>query len=181
MEILSNEIWKDIRDYEGFYKASPSGSILSLHKNYFGKNASRKTNKTLSQHIDKNGYVSVVLVKNKIKKTQKLHRLIAMTFIDNPKNKPCVNHINGIKTDNRVENLEWVSYSENELHAIATGLKNHDKIRGENSCNAILNKEKATEIKKMIENGVRSSDIARMFKVSPQLICDIKKGRRWSD
>lgn len=77
----------------------------------------------LKENIN-NGYKSYAFSINGKMKRMLLHRLIAINFIPNPLNKPCVNHINGVKTDNSIENLEWCTYSENEYHAYKNGLKN---------------------------------------------------------
>lgn len=100
------EVWKDIPGWEGRYKISNTGTIYS----YMVK---RNVN-PINSH---DGYPRFTL-QNKARKEQWfVHRLVAITFIPNPENKETVNHINGIKTDNRVENLEWATRSENELHS----------------------------------------------------------------
>ncbi len=102
----------EIPDTGGVYKISRGGIVLSL--NYYQK----KIPHLLKQRVDKYGYLtSRINNKNNL-----IHRLVAKTFIPNPENKPCVNHINGIKTDNRVENLEWNTVAENNLHRFRTGL-----------------------------------------------------------
>ena len=93
----------------------------SITKN--GKVYSHKTNKFLSNRNNKKrGYNYVVLYTNNTYKNILVHRLVAIAYLENPLNKRCVNHINGIKTDNRVENLEWNTHSENSKHAYKNGL-----------------------------------------------------------
>ena len=101
---------------------------------YFGNLFNIKTNRRLNPTIDKKGYCKVALYNEQGKLSISLHRLVALNYIDNPDNKPQVNHINGIKTDNRVSNLEWVTNQENAIHAIKSGLRDeaHKKARIDN-------------------------------------------------
>jgi hypothetical protein len=93
------------------YLIYEDGNILDVKKNIAVNNS-----------VNKSGYVIVNLVQDGKRKLNLLHRVIAQAFLPNPSNKKCVNHINGIKVDNRVENLEWVTYSENMVHAFKKGL-----------------------------------------------------------
>lgn len=102
------EIWKDIKGYEGYYQVSNYGNI-------FGKSR----NKVLKPFSNINGYSRVELCG----KRYVVHRIVAQHFIPNPVNKPQINHKNGIKTDNRVENLEWCTAKENMQHASKSGLQ----------------------------------------------------------
>lgn len=111
---FQNEIWKDVIGYEGQYKVSNLGRIKSYTLNQGGK--------LLSLTIARTGYPYVCIVRNGSKANKYVHRMVAMAFIDNPANLPQVNHKNGIKSDNSKENLEWVTRSENVLHAYRTGL-----------------------------------------------------------
>lgn len=107
------ELWKNIEGYDGLYQISNKGNIRSLRdKNGNNRIINRK------MRISKNGYYYTNLWKNSKSKTVKPHRLVAIYFIDNPDNLPCVNHINGNKLDNDVNNLEWCSFSDNTKHAI---------------------------------------------------------------
>lgn len=104
------EIWKPILCFDNNYEISSFGRV-------------RKEDHIRKTEVGKTGYERLTLFKGrKVFKKYSVHRLVAMHFIPNPENKPQVNHKNGIKTDNRLENLEWVSKSENMIHAIKKGL-----------------------------------------------------------
>ena len=107
------ERWKPIKGYEGLYEVSDAGKVKSLI-----------TNKLLDCGLTTKGYKRVCLTKDCKHKFYAVHRIVAEAFIPNLNNKPQVNHINGIKTDNRVENLEWCTNSENQKHSYDNGLKN---------------------------------------------------------
>ena len=119
------EIWKDIKGFEGKYQASNTSKIRSL--SYMGH---KGIVKELKQTKRKDGYLQVQLYKKKCS----VHRILAETFIDNPDNKSYINHRNGIKTDNRLENLEWCTASENVQHAYDTGI--HKKLFGKEHHNS---------------------------------------------
>lgn len=109
-------MWKTL-DFNPLYEVSTEGQVRKISNNFYPKS-----------FVDKDGYLSCSLsYGNGIKKKHRIHRLVAHAFIPNPENKPEVNHINSKRDDNRVENLEWVTRSENEKHAYRDG--RHPELR----------------------------------------------------
>jgi len=115
-----NEIWKDIKGYEGLYQVSNLGRVKSLDRmvKVYGKRKMKIDEKILKPAIKRDGYCTVTLLNQGKRKYSRIHRLVAQQFIKNDYNKPEVNHKNGIKTDNRLENLEWMTTQENQNHSI---------------------------------------------------------------
>ena len=113
------EIWKTIEDYPN-YMISNMGQIKSLNFNRTGKEQIMKI-----YTDNKTGYNYVILCKENKKKRMSIHRLVAQAFIPNPDNKPCIDHINANRTDNRVENLRWVTHRENQHNHLS--ILNHSK------------------------------------------------------
>jgi hypothetical protein len=121
---MEEEVWKDIEGYEGKYQVSNLGRVKSLSR-YFShwRGGTRKVQDKISMGKKKNnGYLYVTLFKNNIRNNHHVHRLVANAFLNNPQNKKEVNHIDGIKSNNYLSNLEFVTPSENKKHAFKLGL-----------------------------------------------------------
>jgi hypothetical protein len=154
------EIWKDIKGYEGKYQISSFGRVKSLKRKT--NNQYCKKDHFLKQFISDYGYLRVTLKKNKILKTYTVHKLVLNVFLGYEKLQG--NHINGIKTDNRLENLEYCTQSENQIHAYKTGLqkKGADKKIICNETGKIYNSLKSA---------------ANDLNTTNQNICHVLKGR----
>lgn len=114
------EVWKDIKGYEGWYQVSNLGRVKSLERTFVRKNGTpfKVRERILKQSFDYAGYPYVVLIKLKTKYNKAIHRLVAQAFIPNPENKPCVDHIDCNRKNPIVNNLRWATVSENSLNPI---------------------------------------------------------------
>lgn len=112
--IMEKEIWKEIEGYNGHYQVSNHGRIKSFKRNANGD--------ILKTPANNRGYSQAYLCLPGIEKSYNAHVIVAKTFLANPHSKPCVNHIDGNKRNNHINNLEWVTHKENTAHAFATGL-----------------------------------------------------------
>lgn len=152
---MNKELWKDIVGYEGLYLISNSGRVLSITRfRDNGKGKYRQKTKELKQTLSSTGYKKVELYKNKIKKTVKVHRLVATHFIANPENLNVINHIDGNKLNNDYKNLEWVSQSENIQHAYDNNLIDSFDI----------DKRSLEEL--YINKNMSANEIAKLFNIS---------------
>lgn len=121
---MIEEAWVDIKDYEGLYQASPEGYVKSLARIVYrirnGKPVAQFVEeKILRGAVHQNGYTCVTLYKDRKGSVKLLHRIIAETFIPNPDKLPVVDHIDTDKTNNRVENLRWVTQKENNHNPLS--------------------------------------------------------------
>ena len=184
--LLEGEIWKPVPEYEDKYMVSNKGRLKSIDhvcvaadgKTYF------KKGKILKVPIDSRGYRSVVINAGldengkRIVKTLTVHRLVAQLFHPNPENKEQVNHIDGIKTNNDVTNLEWNTPKENVQHAFRTGLA-HAKQGVEANRAKIKNDDDIERLKDMYFSGKSADDVGAEFGISGTEVIDIIRGNRF--
>lgn len=153
----------DIKDYEGLYQANSDGEIYSIKRKLY-----------LKPRINNCGYQYVNLYKSGIKKSFLVHRLIAKTLICNSENKPEINHIDGDKTNNKVNNLEWATPKENIRHAYEKGFRGI----GEKSSNSKLTEKDVKEIRMLIVD-FTIPELAKKYSVHVETIRHIIKNIIW--
>jgi predicted XRE-type DNA-binding protein len=165
-----DELWKDIPGYEGHYQISNLGRVKSIKF---------KNHRIMKTKVDM-GYEQIGLrLPNKIKKFFKIHRLVAKAFISNPNNYPQVNHKDGNKLNNHVENLEWCSSSQNVKHSFDILGKQIPK--GENSTSSKLKESDVLAIRQLLKEGNLSQQkIADKYGISQAQVWRIKNKLRWS-
>tara|TARA_R100001086_G_scaffold250083_1_gene193457 strand:- start:1531 stop:2301 length:771 start_codon:yes stop_codon:yes gene_type:complete len=176
-----SQIWKDIEGYSGYYQVSNDGEVRSLDREIVHKNGHSivRKGKSLNKYKCSKGYYRVELSKHGTRKKMLVHRLVAQAFISNPNKKPCVNHKNGIKTDNNISNLEWCSYSENTKHALASGLM---EPRKGSDCNfSVISENDVRSILDMLRTKeYTQNEIASMFNIKKATVSAINTGKNWS-
>lgn len=167
---LVKEIWKDIEGYEGYYQISNLGRVKSFHKSKVGV--------ILKQSTGTFGYIFIELNLRGCAKKFLIHRLVAFSFLHNTQNKKEVNHIDGDKSNNHVSNLEWVTSSENQIHAFNTGLQ---KPRpGQEHHNCSITDDMVIEIRKLFDSGeYKQCVLATQFNLDPKHIHLIVRRKRW--
>ncbi len=173
-----------IPEFKGLYKISNHGSVISLPR--VGRDRDYRTygGSKLKGEIDRDGYIRIFLSNNEIRKRYQLHRLVALAFIPNDFNLPCVNHKNGIKKDNSVENLEWISVTENNRHAFKTGLNKYNNalphFLGEKHHFAKVTEKQVIEMRKLESEGWKKADLARKYSLSQVTVGRIIKRILWT-
>lgn len=177
MEEIGNEIWKSIRDYETIYEVSTFGRVKSLRrKDRLGRSISEKI---LTPTVGRAGYPVVTLCNSGKEKKVYIHRLVAEGFINNSRSCPQVNHKDGNKTNNFIQNLEWVTPKEQIEHSIKMGLKR--SALGTRNKKSKLSEDDVREIRNHIDAGTFSlRAIARKYRVCHRSIADIRDRKSWN-
>jgi hypothetical protein len=173
------EEWKVLPQTNNLYMVSNLGRVRTVERVCFRSNGRRHTikEKVLKPAIDGNGYQRVGLSVDEKLVTFKVHRLVASVFCENINNLNEVNHKDGNKLNNNKENLEWVTRSENVLHAFRSGLAK--PLSGEKNPSAKISEMEALTIKTFLDAGYGPTKIAKLFKKSIHIIKDISRGKTW--
>lgn len=182
---MQEEIWKDIAGWEGYYQISNLGKVKSLERkqrfvSIAGKECFYKKREMMKKTVVNlgNGYRMVSFSRDSKAFTKYIHRLVAEAFIPNPDNLPWINHKDGDKLNNSIDNLEWCTPAHNIAHAISTGLQT--QARGERASKSKLDSLQVLVIKSILASKEATMvDIAKYFNVTHQSICAIKDGKSW--
>lgn len=178
------EVWRPIRDFEASHEVSNFGRVRTIPRSYigvgyWGTRCIRTIRyRVISQRTNANGYAVVSYSADKRKAHRLVHRVVAEAF-HGPRPSSCheVNHIDGDKLNNRADNLEWVTPSENSQHAYDTGLRRPNE--GSQVWTAKLSDRKVSEIRTLLREGRSFRSLAKRYGVTPPQISRIASGKAW--
>ena len=174
------EIWKTISGYDGFYDISSLGRVRSHDRIVVTINGVTQRRKgVVMQPALRAGYPFVLLQVEKVKKQAHVHRLVAAAFCEKPEGCDVVNHIDGNKTNNSADNLEWTTHSGNIRHAIDTGLR--EIKTGQRHSASKLTQDQVDAIRLKLISGQTGASIAREFGVHVMTVSNIRNGRAWGN
>jgi hypothetical protein len=174
------EKWLPVDGYACIYEVSNLGRVKSLARprKTKGGGTAMLPERIKIPSKSREGYISQILYIDSVYKRFYVHRLVAIAFLENPKNHPQVNHIDGDKENNSIENLEWCSPSENCIHAIREGL--YQNAKGESSGAAKISEADVLRIRELAAGGMMQKDIADLFPVGRKAITKIVNRQRWA-
>ena len=171
------EVWKSVVGYEGFYEVSNMGRVKSLARFVGGKGGSlRPIPECIKKtSVNRCGYEKIQFSDGVGRKYHTVvHRVVAGAFLENPHNKAQINHIDGDKLNNSVDNLEWATSFENQRHAVEL-----TRRYGERTGTPKLKEADIVDVRFLIGNGVRQYDVAKLYDVSRMTIYRVMSGRNW--
>ena len=176
------EQWRPVKGYEGHYEVSNLGRVKSLLRFKDNNKGKQIVESKIKDQTFTAGYPSLNIYLGGDVKRVYTHRLVADAFIPNPDNKKTVNHKNGIKTDNKVNNLEWATYSENTQHAIETGLaKQGNPPKGSTNGFSKLTEDKVIRMRLLYEKGnISMREVAELFGIAKSTVVGIMNRKSWN-
>jgi len=175
---MEKEVWRDIVGYEGKYKISSFGRVKSLsrYRKSRGDLLALIKGKILKP-VDYFGYQKVTLRNNNKSQNYRIHRLVATAFIPNAKDKPFINHKDGSKKNNSVDNLEWATRQENVDHSVKNGLHN---LKGSKHPASKLQEREVLKIRELYEEKTfTQTELGKMFGVTEEMVSYIVRRKNW--